>query len=49
MPAGPALADNSELCASIILPFAKCSMSGSQMFNNARKCGEKRWIFRIIS
>ena len=26
MPTGPALADNSELCASIVLPFAKYSI-----------------------
>lgn len=28
MPAGPALADNSELCVSIVLPFAKYSIFG---------------------
>ena len=28
MPARPALADNSELCASIVLPFAKYSIFG---------------------
>lgn len=32
MPVGPALADNSELCASIVLPFAKYSIFDFPMF-----------------
>ena len=55
MPAGPALADNSELCASIVLPFAKYSIfdQGSISMKGAWQNGncfpKNRKLFENVS
>ena len=56
MQAGPALADNSELCASIVLPFAKYSIFDFPMFNKYEECMAKigsfpknRKLFKNVS